>query len=67
MDRGVYLNIVLNEIFKILNVNLKEKVFIIEIFYGVIRNKKFLDYIIEKNIKEIKKEWIRNFLRIFIY
>ena len=38
-----------------------------EIFYGVIRNKKFLDYIIEKYTKDIKKEWIRNLLRISIY
>ena len=67
VDRGAYSNIALNETFKTLNINSKEKVFITEIFYGVIRNKKFLDYIIEKNTKEIKKEWIRNLLRISIY
>ncbi|AVQ22983.1 16S rRNA (cytosine(967)-C(5))-methyltransferase RsmB [Fusobacterium nucleatum subsp. nucleatum ATCC 23726] len=67
VDRGAYSNIALNETFKTLNVNSKEKAFITEIFYGVIRNKKFLDYIIEKNTKEIKKEWIRNLLRISIY
>ena len=38
-----------------------------EIFYGVIRNKKFLDYIIERYTKDIRKEWIRNLLRISIY
>ena len=67
VDKGAYSNIVLNETFKTLNINSKEKAFITEIFYGVIRNKKFLDYIIEKNTKEIKKEWIRNLLRISIY
>ena len=67
VDKGAYSNIALNETFKTLNINSKEKAFITEIFYGVIRNKKFLDYIIEKNIKEIKKEWIRNLLRISIY
>ncbi|OFL29735.1 16S rRNA (cytosine(967)-C(5))-methyltransferase [Fusobacterium sp. HMSC064B12] len=67
VDRGAYSNIALNETFKTLNINSKEKAFITEIFYGVIRNKKFLDYIIEKNTKEIKKEWIRNLLRISIY
>lgn len=67
VDKGAYSNIVLNEIFKTLDINLKEKAFITEIFYGVIRNKKFLDYIIEKYTKEIKKEWIRNLLRISIY
>ena len=67
VDKGAYSNIVLNETFKTLAINSKEKAFITEIFYGVIRNKKFLDYIIEKNTKEIKKEWIRNLLRISIY
>ena len=67
VDKGAYSNIALNETFKTLDINSKEKTFITEIFYGVIRNKKFLDYIIEKNTKEIKKEWIRNLLRISIY
>ena len=67
VDKGTYSNIALNETFKTLDINSKEKAFITEIFYGVIRNKKFLDYIIEKNTKEIKKEWIRNLLRISIY
>ncbi|WP_335931281.1 16S rRNA (cytosine(967)-C(5))-methyltransferase RsmB [Fusobacterium polymorphum] len=66
VDKGAYSNIALNETFKTLDINSKEKAFITEIFYGVIRNKKFLDYIIEKNTKEIKKEWIRNLLRISI-
>ena len=67
VDKGAYSNIALNETFKTLDINSKEKAFITEIFYGVIRNKKFLDYIMEKNTKEIKKEWIRNILRISIY
>ncbi len=67
VDKGAYSNIALNETFKTLDINSKEKAFITEIFYGVIRNKKFLDYIIEKNTREIKKEWIRNLLRISIY
>ncbi|WP_339124014.1 16S rRNA (cytosine(967)-C(5))-methyltransferase RsmB [Fusobacterium nucleatum] len=67
VDKGAYSNIALNETFKTLDINSKEKAFMTEIFYGVLRNKKFLDYIIEKNTKEIKKEWIRNLLRISIY
>lgn len=67
VDKGSYSNIVLNETFKTLDINFKEKAFITEIFYGVIRNKKFLDYIIETNTRDIKKEWIRNLLRISIY
>ena len=67
LDKGAYSNIALNETFKTLNINSKEKAFITEIFYGVIRNKKFLDYIIERYTKDIRKEWIRNLLRISIY
>ncbi|WP_339068373.1 16S rRNA (cytosine(967)-C(5))-methyltransferase RsmB [Fusobacterium animalis] len=67
VDKGAYSNITLNETFKTLDINSKEKAFITEIFYGVLRNKKFLDYITERYTKEIKKEWIRNLLRISIY
>ena len=67
VDKGGYSNIVLNENFKKLNLNRKEKSFITEIFYGVLRNKTFLDYLISKRVKEIKKEWIRNLLRISFY
>ncbi|MFC2424393.1 MAG: 16S rRNA (cytosine(967)-C(5))-methyltransferase RsmB [Fusobacterium polymorphum] len=67
VDKGAYSNIALNETFKTLDINSKEKAFITEIFYGVIRNKKFLDYIIDIYTKDIRKEWIRNLLRISIY
>ena len=67
VDKGAYSNIVLNDAFREFFLNPKEKAFMTEIFYGVIRNKKFLDYIIEKYTKDIKKEWIRNLLRISIY
>ena len=67
VDKGSYSNIVLNDAFKEFYLTTKEKAFITEIFYGVLRNKNFLDYMIEKNTKVIKKEWIRNLLRISIY
>lgn len=67
VDKGSYSNILLNETLKEFNLNSKERGFLTEIFYGVIRNKKFLDYMIEKNTREIKKEWLRNLLRISIY
>lgn len=67
VDKGAYSNIILNEALKEFQLNPKEKGFLTEIFYGVLRNKKFLDYMIEKNTREIKKEWIRNLLRISIY
>ena len=67
VDKGAYSNIVLNDAFREFFLSPKEKVFMTEIFYGVIRNKKFLDYIIERYTKDIRKEWIRNLLRISIY
>ena len=67
VDNGAYSNIVLNDAFREFFLSPKEKAFMTEIFYGVIRNKKFLDYIIERYTKDIRKEWIRNLLRISIY
>lgn len=67
VDIGAYSNIVLNDAFREFFLSPKEKAFMTEIFYGVIRNKKFLDYIIERYTKDIRKEWIRNLLRISIY
>ena len=67
VDKGAYSNIVLNDAFREFFLSPKEKAFMTEIFYGVIRNKKFLDYIIEIYTKDIRKEWIRNLLRISIY
>ena len=67
VDKGAYSNIVLNDAFREFFLSPKEKAFMTEIFYGVIRNKKFLDYIIERHTKDIRKEWIRNLLRISIY
>ena len=67
VDKGAYSNIVLNDAFREFFLSPKEKAFMTEIFYGVIRNKKFLDYIIERYTKDIRKEWVRNLLRISIY
>ena len=67
VDNGAYSNIVLNDAFREFFLSPKEKAFMTEIFYGVIRNKKFLDYIIDIYTKDIRKEWIRNLLRISIY
>ncbi len=66
-EEGKYSNIALNEYLKINKVSSGEKAFLTEIFYGVIRNLIFLDYQIDKRAKKIKKQWIRNLLRISIY
>ena len=67
VDNGKYSNIALNEYFKENRLDKKERGFITEVFYGVIRNKIFIDEMINKRVKEIKKDWLRNLLRISIY
>ena len=67
VDNGKYSNIALNDYFRENRLDKKERGFITEVFYGVIRNKIFIDEMINKRTKEIKKDWIRNLLRISIY
>lgn len=67
VENGKYSNIALNEYFKENTLSKKERGFITELFYGVIRNKIFLDYEIDKRTTTIKKDWIRNILRISMY
>lgn len=67
VDNGKYSNIGLNDYFKENRLDKKERGFITEVFYGVIRNKIFIDEMISKRTKEIKKDWLRNLLRISIY
>ncbi|MDR3259604.1 MAG: 16S rRNA (cytosine(967)-C(5))-methyltransferase RsmB, partial [Fusobacteriaceae bacterium] len=67
VDKGKYSNIILNQTFKEVSFLQKEKAFITEVFYGVLRNKMFLDYVINRKVKSIKKDWIKNLLRISIY
>lgn len=66
-EDGKYSNIALNEYIKNNTLNNGEKAFLTEVFYGVIRNLIFLDYQIDKRAKKIKKQWMRNLLRISIY
>lgn len=66
-EKGKFSNIALNEYFKANPLNPKERAFITEVFYGVIRNKIFIDTMINKRVKEIKKDWLRQLLRISIY
>jgi 16S rRNA (cytosine967-C5)-methyltransferase len=66
-EKGQYSNIALDKYIKSNDISPKEKAFLTEIFYGVIRNLIFIDYQIDKRAKKIKKQWIRNILRISIY
>ncbi|BDU50201.1 16S rRNA (cytosine(967)-C(5))-methyltransferase RsmB [Haliovirga abyssi] len=67
VDEGKYSNIVLNAYFNSNSVEEKEKGFMTELFYGVIRNKIFIEYIIGKFTKKVKKKWMYNLLKISIY
>lgn len=66
-ENGQYSNIALDKYLKNNNIKGKEKAFLTEIFYGVIRNLIFIDYQIDKRAKKIKKKWMRNIIRISIY
>lgn len=66
-EKGKYSNILLNEYFKENKLSKGERGFITEVFYGVIRNRILLDYMIDRRVKSIKKDWIRQLLRISFY
>ena len=62
-----YSNILLDEYFKSTNLNNSSKGLVTEIFYGIIRQKIFIDYIISQYTKKVKKKWLLNNFRIAIY
>lgn len=64
---GKYSNIILGEYIKKNNFTKGEKGFVTETFYGVIRNELFLDYMIDKRVNSIKKDWLKELLRISFY
>ena len=66
-EKGKYSNIILNEFFRKNKLQSKEKGFITEIFYGVIRNLIFLDYQMAKRTKKVKKSYLKQLLRISFY
>ena len=66
-EKGKYSNILLNEYFSKNSLSKGERGFITEVFYGVIRNDIYLNYQLEKRTKDIKKNWIKNLLKISIY
>lgn len=66
-EKGKYSNILLNDYFSKNNLSKGERGFITEVFYGVIRNDIYLNYQLEKRTKAIKKNWIKNLLKISIY
>lgn len=67
VEQGKYSNIVLNELFHKKSFQKGEKNFITEVFYGVIRNKIYLDYMISQKVKEIKKDWLQQLFRLSFY
>lgn len=65
--KGKYSNIILGDYIKKNNFTKGEKAFLTEVFYGVIRNEIFIDYMVDKRVKSIKKDWMRELLRISFY
>lgn len=66
-DNGKYSNIVLNEYFSKNYFKSGERGFVTEVFYGIIRNNRYIEYQIKTRTKEIKKSWIKNILKISLY
>lgn len=67
VKEGKYSNVALNKYLKKSAFSDKEKAFFTEVFYGTLRNKILLEYVIKKYTKEIKKEWVFQNLSIAIY
>lgn len=66
-DTGKYSNILLNDYFNSNALEKSEKGFITEVFYGVIRNRIFVDYIINKFTNKIKKKELFYLFEISVY
>lgn len=67
VSRGKYSNVVLNHLFHRKSFSPAQKSFITEVFYGVLRNRMYLDYMIEKRVKELKKDWLQELFRLSFY
>lgn len=67
VKQGKYSNIALNELFFKKTFSPAEKSFITEVFYGVLRNQIYLDYMIKKRVKEVKKDWLQHLFQISFY
>lgn len=66
---GAYSNILLDQIIKKHKLSVKERSLLTELVYGVIQNKRLLDYYLKPYIKKPKQldGWVRQVLRIAIY
>lgn len=67
VDQGKYSNIALNDLFHKKSFSSVEKNFITEVFYGVLRNRIYLDYMISRCVKELKKDWLKQLFRLSFY
>ncbi|TDT68643.1 16S rRNA (cytosine967-C5)-methyltransferase [Hypnocyclicus thermotrophus] len=67
-EAGKYSNIALNDYFRENpNLPIKEKSFITEVFYGMIRKQMFLEYVLRTYTKKIEYPWLKNLLRLSLY
>lgn len=67
VDNGKYSNIILSDFFSKNNIPVSEKGFITELFYGVLRNKILVDYLIVKYVNKIKKKDLYYLFEISLY
>lgn len=66
-EKGKYSNIAINDYFRENDLSFKEKAFITEIFYGIIRKFDLINYTISSYTKNVKQPWVKQLLKISIY
>lgn len=66
---GAYTNLILNQVIKEENLSSQERALLTELVYGVMQNKRLIDYYLSQFLKPSQKldGWVRQLLRIAVY
>lgn len=66
---GAYTNLILNQVIKEENLSSQERALLTELVYGVMQNKRLIDYYLSKFLKPSQKldGWVRQLLRVAVY
>lgn len=66
---GAYTNLILNQVITEEELSLQERALLTELVYGVMQNKRLIDYYLSKFLKPSQKldGWVRQLLRVAVY
>ncbi|WP_347300739.1 16S rRNA (cytosine(967)-C(5))-methyltransferase RsmB [Dolosigranulum savutiense] len=66
---GAYTNLILNQVITEEDLSLQERALLTELVYGVMQNKRLIDYYLSKFLKPSQKldGWVRQLLRVAVY